>query len=340
MSDFFSIKFSQPEWLWLLLIIPLVWFYDYYRASQKKALAVPTINAFPLEKSLFDTIIPILYYLRFFAFALLIFSMARPQNVKTSSSFDPKKGIDIILTVDLSLSMLAQDLKPDRLSALKRVAEQFVKDRPADRIGLVVYAGEAAVKIPLTTDKNFLINAIRDLKVNDQSRDRFQMADGTAIGVGLGTAVNHLKNSKAKSKVIILITDGKETVAFNNGLIHLDARNAALIAKNKGLKVYTIGVGTDKKYIPAPFRLQNADLSLDGKLLQYIADQTGGAYFHATSNDKLEEVYNQINQLEKSDISVKKFFEFKERYNIYLWIAFFVFFLEALCRMFIFRQLV
>ena len=236
--------------------------------------------------------------------------MARPRTVDISNKTKSTKGIDIVMAIDVSGSMLAKDLKPNRMEALKKVAKSFVENRPNDRIGLVVYASEAYTKSPVTSDKSIVLNALQSVKYDNV------LQDGTGIGMGLATAVNRLKDSKAKSKVIILLTDGVN----NNGFI--EPETASDIAKEYGIKVYTIGIGTNGMaefpYAMTPngqFLFRMMQVEIDEKLLQSIAKNTGGKYFRATSNEKLKIIYNEINKLETTEIEELKFYDYDEKYR-------------------------
>jgi Ca-activated chloride channel family protein len=232
--------------------------------------------------------------------------------------------------------MLAKDLKPNRLEALKRVAAEFVEDRINDRIGLVVYAGESYTRTPVTSDKTVILQSLKTVEYDDSI-----IADGTGIGVGLATAINRIKDSKAKSRIIILLTDGVN----NSGTI--DPRMAADIAKEYGIKVYTIGIGTNGMapfpYAKAPngkFLYQNMKVEIDEKLMKEIAKTTDGKYFRATSNAKLKEIYTEINKLEKTEVEEKKYFNYDEKYQPFVWLALSLLFVEVLLKNTIFKGLV
>ncbi len=335
-----NFEFQNPWLLLLLLLIPLL---IYFRVKKKKpdaAVKISSLKPFEDAGTFLARLKPILYVLRLFAIALIIFALARPQIVEMSSTVKSDKGVDILMVVDTSLSMLARDLKPDRLEALKEVAENFSKDRPSDRIGLVAYSGEAIAKVPLTTDHRVLIQEIRKLQTRE-------LEDGTAIGVGLATAINHLTDSKAESKIIILITDGVESIDYRNDLLYVSPMDATQIAVNKHIKVYTIGVGTNGR---APFPTQQdpftgeliftmEQVEIDEPLLRNIASQTGGEYFRATDNESLEEIYNQIDQLEKTEINEIKYYNYTELFGKYLTWALILLFFEIILRKTIFKEL-
>jgi Ca-activated chloride channel family protein len=264
------------------------------------------------------------------ALALLIIVLARPQSTDRFQDVSTE-GIDIVLALDISGSMLARDFKPDRLEASKNVATEFISGRPYDRIGLVVFSGESFTQCPLTTDHAVLINLMREIQSG-------MIEDGTAIGMGLATAVNRIKDSEAKSKVIILLTDGVN----NRG--EIAPATAAGIAKTFGIRVYTIGVGTQGMApypVQTPFgtQYQNMPVEIDEDILKEIAQTTGGRYFRATDNDKLVQVYNEIDKLEKSKIDVKQFIRKEEKYLNIAISAFSLLVLEILLRNTILRKL-
>jgi Ca-activated chloride channel family protein len=265
----------------------------------------------------------ILFALRVTATGLLIIVLARPQATNRFQDVSTE-GIDIVLTLDISGSMLARDFKPDRLEASKNVATEFISGRPYDRMGLVVFSGESFTQCPLTSDHAVLINLMRDIQSG-------MIEDGTAIGNGLATAVNRIKDSDAKSKVIILLTDGVN----NRG--EIAPATAAEIAKTYGIRVYTIGVGT-KGLAPYPvqtpfgLQYQNMPVEIDEDILKEISQLTGGMYFRATDNDKLIQVYKEIDKLEKSKIDVRQFSRKDEKYLTPAIIAFFLVVLEVLLR--------
>ncbi|MCK4745678.1 MAG: VWA domain-containing protein, partial [Bacteroidales bacterium] len=264
------------------------------------------------------------------AIGLLIVALARPQSTSKSRNVNIE-GIDIIMAMDVSSSMLAQDLRPNRLEASKDVAVEFVSGRETDRMGLVVYSGESFTQCPLTSDHAVLINLFKDIKSG-------MIEDGTAIGLGLANAVSRLKDSKAQSKVIILLTDGVN----NRGAIA--PLTAAEIAKTFGIRVYTIGVGT-RGMAPAPVqtpfgtRYQNVKVEIDEETLMKIADVTDGRYFRATDNEKLREIYLEIDQMEKSKIDVKEYSKKEEEYMRFGLLATILFMIELLFRYLVFRNI-
>ena len=266
-----------------------------------------------------------------YAVPLMIVALARPQNVEDQSRTNAE-GIDIVLAIDVSTSMLAQDFKPDRITAAKEVAASFVADRPTDRIGLVVFAGESLTQSPLTTDQSTLQTMLARIRSG-------VIEDGTAIGNGLATSINRLRESDAKSKVIILLTDGVN----NRGQI--SPLTAAEIAKEYGIRVYTIGVGTrGQAPYPATDMFGNqtvvmADVEIDEQVLTSIAEQTGGQYFRATDKQKLEAIYDQINTLEKSKVEVSQYTVLHEEYLPYLLAALAVLVLEFVMRYLILKRI-
>ena len=299
-------QFASPYFLWLLAVIPLMVVYYVWRTRQGGAsIQVSTIDGVAEAPR------TVRYYLRHLPFALrcaavalLIVALARPQSVDEGSTSNTE-GIDIVLAIDISTSMLAQDLQPDRIQAAKQVAGNFITDRPGDRIGLVAFAGEAFTQSPLTTDQGTLQTLLGRLRSG-------VVEDGTAIGNGLATAINRLRESDAKSKVIILLTDGVN----NQGQIA--PMTAAEIAKAQGIRVYTIGVGTEGM-APYPaidmfgnLTFVNQKVEIDEKVLKAISDMTGGRYFRATDKEKLKAVYDEINQLEKSKIEVMEHISYHE----------------------------
>ncbi len=335
-----SFEFQNPWMLLLLLLIPLLIFLRIKRKKPDSALKMSSLKPFETTDSFLGKLKPMLYLMRLAAIFLIVIALARPQMVEMTSTVKSDKGVDILMVVDTSLSMLARDLKPDRLEALKEVAEDFSIARPTDRIGLVAYSGEAIAKVPLTTDHRVLIEEIRKLKTRE-------LEDGTAIGVGLATAINHLADSKAASKIIILITDGVESIDYRNDLLYVSPQDATQIAVNKDIKVYTIGVGTNGR---APFPTQYdpftqeliftmEPVEIDENLLRYIASNTGGEYFRATDNESLEEIYNQIDQMEKTEINEIKYYNYTELFGKYLAWALALLSLELILRKTIFKEL-
>ena len=280
-------------------------------------------------------IYPILFAFRISAMTLIIFAIARPQTVDVSTRTKTNNGIDIVMAIDVSSSMLAQDLKPDRLSALKRVAATFVDDRTSDRIGLVVYAGESYTKTPITSDKSIIKGALREISYQGL------IEDGTAIGMGLATSVNRLKDSRAKSKVIILLTDGVNNSGF------IDPKIATELAVEFGIKTYTIGLGSNGTALAPVGILPNGEfqyaltkVEIDEALLKEIASSTGGIYFRATNNKKLEEIYAEINKLEKSEVEEFKYYNYDEKYRLLIILALVLITLEWIGRNSLFKSFI
>ena len=319
----FGYEFANPEYFWLLLVIlPMVVWYVFKERNSHADLQFSSISFFKtLKRGNRIWLRHVLFALRVLAIAFLIFALARPQSDNSWQTYN-SEGIDIMLALDISGSMLARDFEPDRLEAAKEVATKFVLERPQDRIGLVVFSGESFTQSPLTTDKAVLVNLMKDLKSG-------MIEDGTAIGLGLANAVNRIKDSKAKSKVIILLTDGVN----NRGAIA--PMTAAELAKTFGIRVYTIGVGSlgEAPYpvqTPWGIQLQNMLVEIDEDILTQIADMTGGKYFRATDNKKLEQIYSEIDQLEKSKIEVKHFSKKDEQYFLFALIGVLLLIVEAL----------
>ena len=331
-----NVTFLNPEFFWLFLLIPvaIAWLF-WRRNKQTPTLKVSSLRGFQSTNSILAKLHPFLHVLRLLALSSLIVAMARPRTVDISNKTKTTKGIDIVMAVDVSGSMLAKDLKPNRMEALKRVASDFVQERPNDRIGLVVYAAEAYTKSPVTSDKAVILDAISSIKYDNI------LQDGTGIGMGLTTAVNRLKDSKAKSKVIILLTDGVNNAGF------IEPETASDIAQQYGIKVYTIGIGTNGMaefpYAIAPngqFLFRMMQVEIDVKLLQSIAQKTGGKYFRATGNEKLAQIYNEINKLETTEIEELKFYDYDEKYRPFVWIAGILLLVEISLRNTIFRSFI
>ena len=312
-----EITFLNPGFFWLFLLLPLaIAWYLWKRKQQAPTLKISSLQGFQTTPSILAKLQPILFAMRLLALSAVIVAMARPRTVDISNETKTTKGIDIVIAVDVSGSMLAKDLKPNRMEALKRVASDFVEQRPNDRIGLVVYAAEAYTKTPVTSDKAIIVDAVNSIKYDNV------LQDGTGIGMGLTTAVNRLKDSKAKSKVIILLTDGVNNAGF------IEPETASDIAEQYGIKVYTIGIGTNGMaefpYAIAPngqFLFRMMQVEIDEKLMRSIARKTGGKYFRATSNTKLVQIYNEINKLETTEIEELKYYDYDEKYRPLVLIA-------------------
>lgn len=323
---------ENPEFFWLLLILPvlIVWYWFRHNKSYTD-LKVSGLQLFNQSKNDFKVwFIHGLFILRLIALALLIIALARPQSVSSRQNIHIE-GIDIVMALDVSGSMLARDFKPDRLEASKEVAKEFIDKRPNDRVGLVIFSGEAFTQVPLTTDHAMIDNLFREVKSG-------MIEDGTAIGDGLATAISRLQDSEAISKVIILLTDGVN----NSGSV--DPLSAAEIAKMFGIRVYTIGVGS-QGFAPYPVQtmfgvqMQQMEVQIDEELLQQIAQQTDGRYFRAENNDKLREIYDEIDKLEKSKIDVQEFKRKHEMFLPFALIAIVAFMIELLLRYLYFRKL-
>ena len=329
---FENIEFANPKLLWFLLIVPaaIVWYVLRHR-KQEASVRFSDLSGFAkLPKTWKAYLRHLLFALKVAALALLIVALARPQSSSTNKKSNIE-GIDIVMAMDVSGSMLARDLKPDRLTAAKEVASEFVEGRPGDRMGLVIFSGESFTQVPLTTDHGVMLNMLAEMKNG-------LIDDGTAIGDGLATAISRLKDSDAISKVIILLTDGIN----NSGSV--DPYTAAEMAKLFGIRVYTIGVGsygTAPYPVQTPFgtQIQQMKVEIDEKLLQNIANSTDGKYFRATSTQKLDEVYQEIDKLERSKIEVTEFSRLHEEfYPLVAW-ALALLLLEFLLRKTIFRTI-
>ncbi|HPP89431.1 MAG: VWA domain-containing protein [Tenuifilum sp.] len=319
------VVYANPKLLYLLLLIPvLVGWYIYRLHKSRAALVISTAKHFDnTGKSVKVYLRHLPFALRMLALALAIIALARPQSTNIQRNVTTE-GIDIVLSLDVSGSMLARDFKPDRLEAAKSLGINFISGRANDRIGLVIFAGESFTLCPLTTDRATLINQFKAVDIG-------VLEDGTAIGSGLATAISRIKDSDAKSKVIILLTDGVN----NRG--EIAPMTAAEMAKTFGIRVYTIGVGT---YGTAPYpvqtpfgtRYQDVQVEIDEDLLKGIAQMTGGEYFRATNNKALEQVYQKIDQLEKSKIEVNEYAKREENYRGWLLAAFILLLLEFVLR--------
>lgn len=328
-----NIEFAYPAFFWLLLLIPLlVYWYMLRQTRQQSAMEVSSLQGLKgLPLSWKVRLRPVLPALRILAYAALVVALARPQTSNTSESID-SEGIDIAMAIDISGSMLAEDLQPNRLEAAKKVAIDFVDRRISDRIGLVIFSGESFTQCPITTDHAVLKNQIMQVKSG-------MLQDGTAIGMGLATSVDRLRTSKAKSKVIILLTDGVN----NTGLI--DPLTALDISKAFKIRVYTIGVGT---YGKAPFpvalpdgsiQMQMQDVQLDEPLMKKISAETGGKYFRATNNRDLQNIYGEIDKLEKTKVEITSYKRYAEHFFPFAILALACILLEIVLRYTAFRSL-
>lgn len=325
--------FAYPDFFWGLLLIPLLMLWHFL--SRKKQVAhvlSPSIKAFTKAGRLPKWQI-ILLMLRMFAIGMIVVALARPQTQDVSTQTKTNKGIDIVMAIDVSSSMLARDLKPNRLSALKKVAASFITNRTSDRIGLVVYAGESYTKTPITSDKALVVDVLNKINYNGV------INDGTAIGMGLATAVNRLRDSKAKSKVIILLTDGVNNSGF------VDPKTAAGLASSFGIKAYTIGIGSNGS-APAPVALrpdgsfvyQLSKVEIDEELLKDIAKQTGGSYYRATDNKKLEDIYKEIDKLERTEVEEIRYTKYHEKFRAFVFLAIAALLLEWILRHTLFKS--
>lgn len=318
--------FANPTYLYLLLLlIPLIGWYVYKLSKNQASLQVSSTEVFdaPGVSTWKVWLRHVPFVLRMAAIAVLIVILARPQSTNSWQN-SSTEGIDIVLAMDISTSMLAQDLKPNRLEASKDVASSFINGRPNDNIGLVVFAAESFTQCPLTTDHTVLLNLFKDVQPGI-------IQDGTAIGLGLANAVSRVKDSQAKSKVIILLTDGVN----NQG--EIAPVTAAEIAKTFGVRVYTIGVGTQGK-APYPFQTafgvqyMDVDVDIDEPTLKQIAATTGGQYFRATDNASLKEIYSEIDKMEKTKISVQEYSKKQEEYKNWALLLFSLLLVEILLR--------
>jgi len=323
---FENFTFENPQFFWLFLLLPLAiaWFI-WKRNKQQAALKISSLKGFKVSGSWLSKLKPILFVFRLAAMSLIITALARPRTVDVSTKTKTTKGIDIIMAIDVSASMLAKDLKPNRLEALKDVAAQFIK----------VYAGESFTKTPITSDKSIVLGSMKEVRYDNV------LENGTAIGMGLATSVNRLKDSKAKSKVIILLTDGSNNAGF------IDPKIASELAVEYGIKTYTIGLGTNGMAL-APvallpngsFQYGRVQVEIDEELLKEIAKATGGKYFRATNNKKLQQIYQEIDKLEKTDIEEFKFYKYEEKFRFLVLLAGLLIFIEFLLRYTVFRSFI
>ena len=325
--------FANPNYLYLLLLlIPLIGWYIWKIRKNQASLQVSSSQAFeaPGMTTYKVYLRHLPFVLRMIAIALIIVILARPQSTNSWQN-STTEGIDIMMVLDISTSMLAEDLKPNRLEAAKDVAASFINGRPNDNIGLVLFAGESFTQCPLTTDHTVLLNLFKDVYAG-------MIQDRTAIGLGLANAISRIKDSQAKSKVIILLTDG------SNNAGEIAPVTAAEIARAFGIRVYTIGVGT-RGMAPYPFKTaigvqyQNIEVDIDEPTLQQIAATTGGQYFRATNNRNLKEIYSEIDKLEKTKISVQEYSKKQEEYKIIAIAVFLLLLLEILLRYTLLRKI-
>lgn len=325
--------FEYPKLLWLMVVPALmVLHYIYLEISQRHPhLRVSTSVPWTVRGRSFTAFLRhVPFALRIFALVMIVIAIARPRSSQEMERVDTE-GIDIILAMDVSTSMLARDLTPDRISASKDIAIEFIAQRPSDRMGIVVFAGESFTQCPLTTDRATLINLMKEVQTDI-------IEDGTAIGNGLATAVARMKDSDAKSRVVILLTDGVN----NRG--EISPQMAAEIAKTYGVRVYTIGVGKEGMapypvMTPWGVEVQNVKVEIDEALLAEIAESTGGRYFRATDNTKLAEIYSEINKMEKARTTVDSFPVYKELFGMYVLPALLALLLELILNWFVIRRL-
>lgn len=332
-----GVYFADPLYLWLLGLLPIgAVFYGLKRKYFQAYLHVSTVTHARKGSSLKSRLRPALIGMQLLAFALIVLALARPQSMDVSTRTKTNRGIDIVMAIDVSSSMLAQDLKPNRLTALKKVATNFVGNRLTDRIGLVVYAGESYTKTPITSDKGIVKRALSEIRYQGNL-----IEDGTAIGMGLATAVNRLKESKAQSKVIILLTDGVNNAGF------IDPKTAAELAVEFEIKTYTIGLGSNGNAL-APVALKPdgsfqyglTKVEIDEELLEEIATATGGLYFRATNTEKLQAIYDEIDKLEKTEIEEFKFYNYDEKFRPLIWVALALLVLEWILRNTVFKSFI
>ncbi len=324
--------FANPDYFYLLILIPffIIW-YIWRQKTRTVTFKVSSIAAFKNVKSSTRLILRhSLFVLRLLAFTLLVVALARPQS-SSSKETVKTEGIDIVIALDVSTSMLAEDFKPNRIEAAKKYALQFIENRSNDRIGLVIFSGESFTQCPVTIDHTVLKEMFKSVQSG-------MIEDGTAIGMGLATAVTRLKDSKAKSKVIILLTDGVNNMGF------VAPSTAADIAKTYNIRVYTIGIGT-KGTAPYPFdtpfgkQYRNVEVQIDEDILKEISIKTNGRYFRATGNKALEDVYNEIDKMEKTKIDIAVYSKKTEEYYMFAIIALGLFLLEMLLKYIAFKTL-
>lgn len=331
----FNMLFAQPSFLWLLLLLPLLlWLFNYIQKRRSTVWRISTtesIKKLPVPARI--KWMPLLQVLRALAFVAFVFALARLQKTDTSENID-SNGIDIVLSLDISGSMLAEDFKPNRLDAAKETAMKFVQERLGDRIGLVIFAGESFTQCPITTDHKVVLEQISNIRSG-------LLEDGTAIGMGLATAVDRLRDAKGKSRVVILMTDGVNSVREGNTI---DPITALEIAKAFKVKVYTIGIGTQGKAmypIPTPNGVERKLLpvQIDEALLQKISKETGGRYYRATDNKSLSKIYGEIDQLEKTKVEVSAYTQYTELFFPFALAGVLLLAIEVLLRNTVFRIL-
>jgi len=328
-----KITFVHPQWFWLLLILPLLWvLYYFFKAKRYPTITISTLQGLKQHQSKLAKFRFVLPLLRSLAILGLILAIARPKQISSNEKIN-KEVVDIVLCIDISTSMLARDFKPDRLEAVKKVAKEFIAKREGDRIGLVVFSGESFTQCPVTVDHEILYHLIDNIKLG-------VLEDGTAIGMGLATSVNRLKESNAKSKVIILLTDGVN----NSGII--DPITATNLAATMNVKVYTIGAGTNgQAYSPIGIKPDGtyvfgmAEVKIDEELLRTISKNTNGKYYRATNTNQLRAIYNEIDKLEKTKIDVMKTQKQEEAFFPFILFSIACLLLLLLLRSFVFNSL-
>jgi len=331
-----NLEFLNPEYFFLLALIPIVILWNYFNKNKiNNSIRFSNTNAFEGLNNFYSILKSSLKIIRLVSLVLIIIALARPQVIDTSTRVKTNSGIDIIMAIDVSASMLAKDLKPNRLDALKNVADEFIKNRVSDRIGLVEYAGESYTKTPLTTDKSIILQSLREIKYNNI------IEGGTAIGMGLATSVNRIKDSKAKSKVIILLTDGVNNAGF------IDPITAAELAKEFQIKIYSIGLGTNGLALSpvgidarGKLNYANVQVEIDEKLLTQISEMTGGKYFRATDNNRLKEIYSDIDMLEKTEIEEFKYYSVDEKFRYFLLPAIILIVFEIIMKLTLLRSFI
>ncbi len=329
---FNGVEFANPQFLYLFLLLPVMALVHWkIRTKRRTDVRVPEFNSFSDYRPTFRQRIGWLPLVcRFLAIAFIIIAIARPRSSSKGSNVT-SEGIAIVLAMDVSTSMLAEDLRPNRIEAAKKVASDFIRERPTDLMGMVIFSGESFTQCPITSDHAVLLNLMDDIKSG-------VLEDGTAIGEGLATAITRIKDSKAKSKVIILLTDGVN----NKGQI--SPVTAGEIAKTFGIRVYTIGVGRNGT-APYPFQTpfgvqyQNVPVEIDEAIMQQISDATDGKYFRATDNNKLKQIYGEIDKMEKTKVEVTEFRRYTEEYFPYALIAMIFFILEITLRLTLLKSL-
>ena len=330
-----NFEFLHPHFLWLFLLLPvIILWYVWIGIKNKPRVTIGNTKGLVQNKNLFNFSTYLLPALRIMALSLLIIALARPRTSSVNKKTKTNRGIDIVMAIDVSASMLAKDLRPNRLEALKKVAINFVNKRPNDRIGLVAYAGESFTKTPITSDKDIIIRNIKELHWGE-------LDGGTAIGMGLGSAINRIKDSKAKSKVIILLTDGVNNTGF------VDPMTAAEIAKDLKIKVYTIGIGSNGNALMPDAKNRDGSLhyslqrvEIDEDLLKNIAKETGGTYFRATSNTRLKKIYDEINKMEKTKIEEFKYYNYNEQFRLWVLLAGILLLIELVLKFTIYKSFI